>query len=154
MWAIRQSNPGDGCIPATAVAGLAAVPVAAWWIIGDQSYESGAQEGHVELDYVITPLALPGAFDRGVGIAAVAIVAVALIVLVVHARRTHWDHRWLGPLITAALIGISCGYGWRVMTAGVIGANIGAGLVVLFGGPLVIVLLGWTTIRMIAIRHS
>ena len=72
----------------------------------------------------------------------------------VHARHTHWDHRWLAPLITAGLIGISCGYGWRVMTAGVIGANIGAGLVVLIGGPLVIVLLGWTTIRMITIRHS
>lgn len=138
---------------AIVVVGLITVPVATWWIVGDQSYKSSPQEGHVELDYMLRPLPLSGALERLVGIAAVAMVAVALMMLVTHARHTHWNRRRCGPLIAAALAGMSCGYGWRVLTAGVIGANIGAGMMILFGGPLVVVLIGWTTTRLIAVSR-
>ncbi|TDC35953.1 hypothetical protein E1211_15025 [Micromonospora sp. 15K316] len=42
------------------------------------------------------------------------------------------------PLVGA---GILVGFGWQVMTAGGIGANIGAGLIVIFGGPILVALL-------------
>jgi hypothetical protein len=54
-----------------------------------------------------------------------------------------FDLRWwsaLGPLVASAAL---IGFGWRAVTAQVIGANIGAGCVILFGGPLVLALLGW-----------
>lgn len=41
------------------------------------------------------------------------------------------------------MAGLLVGVGWRVLTAGVIGANIGAGLVIVFGGPVVAGLLLW-----------
>jgi hypothetical protein len=37
--------------------------------------------------------------------------------------------------------GMIMAYGYRVMTAGVIGANIGAGIIIMFGTPLVLGLL-------------
>lgn len=46
-------------------------------------------------------------------------------------------------LIPLAVAGVIAGAGWRVLTAGVIGANIGAGLVVFLAGPLVGVLVVW-----------
>ena len=45
-----------------------------------------------------------------------------------------------GELLAAGFI---AGASWRVMTAGVIGANIGAGLVIMLGGPLVLGLVIW-----------
>jgi hypothetical protein len=45
-----------------------------------------------------------------------------------------------GPVVAAGFI---AGAGWRVLSAGVAGANIGAGFVVLLGGPMVLVLLVW-----------
>jgi hypothetical protein len=53
-----------------------------------------------------------------------------------------FDLRWwsaFGPLVASAAL---IGFGWRAVTAQVIGANIGAGCVILFGGPLVFALLG------------
>lgn len=49
--------------------------------------------------------------------------------------------------------GFITGAGRRVMTAGAIGANIGAGLVVLFGSPLVAALLVWAVARSIYLVH-
>lgn len=54
-----------------------------------------------------------------------------------------FDARWWSVLVPLMAAGFITGAGWRVMTAGVIGANIGAGLVVLFGSPLVAALLVW-----------
>jgi len=56
----------------------------------------------------------------------------------------------LVPLMAAGFI---TGTGWRVMNAGVIGANIGAGLVVLCGSPLVAALLVWAVARSIYLVH-
>jgi hypothetical protein len=44
------------------------------------------------------------------------------------------------PLLAAGFI---AGAGWRVLTAGVVGTNIGAGFVTIIGGPLVVVLVAW-----------
>jgi len=49
--------------------------------------------------------------------------------------------------------GFITGAGWRVMTAGVIGANIGAGFVIMVGSPLVTALLVWAVARSIYLVH-
>jgi hypothetical protein len=57
------------------------------------------------------------------------------------------DRRWwevIGPLVVA---GLMVGVGWRVLTAGVVGANIGAGLALMTGGPVVAALLLWALVR-------
>ena len=124
-----------------ALSGLVALPIATWWVVGDQSYKLGAQERYADLDYAFKPLALSAATERAVGVAALVVVVASVVLLIVHARRGEWDHRWVRPLGAAAAAGVIVGCGWRVMTAGVIGANIGAGLAVLLGGPLVVALL-------------
>lgn len=61
--------------------------------------------------------------------------------------RHEFDPRWwsvLGPLLPA---GILAGFGWRVLTARMDGANIGAGCVILSVGPAVAALLGWAPTR-------
>ena len=54
----------------------------------------------------------------------------------------------LGPLVASAAL---IGFAWRVMTAQVIGANIGAGCVILFGGPLLLALLWWAVASAISL---
>jgi len=68
-------------------------------------------------------------------------------VLVVASWLEWFDWRWwqvIGPLVLA---GVGAGVGWRILTAGVIGANIGAGFVVVFGAPTLIFVLVWTMVR-------
>ncbi len=64
-----------------------------------------------------------------------------------------FDLQWwsvIGPMLA---LGILLGLGWRVFTAGVIGANIGAGLYAFFIGPIIVALAGWVVFRMITLLH-
>jgi hypothetical protein len=104
--------------------------------LGDQSTVPPS-----DADYAFRPLLIGAGAERAVGIGSVLLVVVALSVLVWATHRHLFGRRWwivLGLLLAADFI---IGSGWRVMTAGVIGANIGAGLVVMFGGPVLVVLL-------------
>ena len=47
----------------------------------------------------------------------------------------------IGPLVA---LGLMAGVGWRILTAGGIGANIGAGLLIIFGTPIAAGLLLWS----------
>jgi len=47
----------------------------------------------------------------------------------------------LHPLLAAAVF---LGWGWRGLTAGVVGANIGGGLLEIVGGPLVVAVVVWS----------
>jgi hypothetical protein len=123
---------GERVTIAATSAGLLAVPVATWWLVGDLSSPGGD-------DYAVRPLDVSPAVERGIGVAAVAIVVSALVVAVSAGGWTR-VRRWARPVLALAAAGVIVGWGWRVVTAGVIGANIGAGLVVLFGGPVVAVL--------------
>jgi membrane protein implicated in regulation of membrane protease activity len=53
------------------------------------------------------------------------------------------DIRWWAVLALLLAAGFIAGAGWWVMTAGVIGANIGAGWVIISGGPILLMLLVW-----------
>jgi hypothetical protein len=49
------------------------------------------------------------------------------------------------------LIGVLIGFGWRVFTAGVTGANIGAGLFIFFAGPVIVALLACAVFRSVTL---
>lgn len=129
---------------AGAVALVLAVPVAAWWLIGDRYstlYPSPISSS------VIRPFPISPAAERAAGTGAVLAVIVAAAWLTWASLRHGFDLRWwsvLGPLLLA---GILAGFGWRVLTARMDGANIGAGCLILSGGPVVAALLGWAVTR-------
>lgn len=119
---------------------LLATPVATWWLVGDLS---ATVPPGTSLDYTIRPPAIAPWAERVAGIGALLVTGAALAVLVRGARRRRFDRRWWAALLPAVAAGGLAGLGWRVMTAGTIGANVGAGLTILVGGPVVALLLLW-----------
>jgi hypothetical protein len=123
-----------------AVAALViAVPVATWWLVGDQSTVPVSADP----DYAVQPFGVGLGAGRAAGIGSTVMTVVALLMLARATRRHRLDPRWWAVLVPLLVAGVIVGSGWRAMTAGVIGANIGAGLVVLFGGPVVAASLIW-----------
>jgi hypothetical protein len=130
---------------------VAAVPVAAWGLMGQQN-AGGVSSS--ELDHAFQPLDIPDGTAAMIGAIALLLAGVGAAVLVRASRRGSLDRRWwevLAPLLAA---GLMVGVGWRILTAGVVGANIGAGLAIMFGGPVVAGLLLWALGRGVWIaRH-
>ncbi|MFF7736280.1 hypothetical protein [Streptomyces sp. NPDC007984] len=130
-----------GSMAAAGAALVGGVPVAAWGLMGQQNH-AGLPAS--ELDYAFQP------WDIGDGVAAVAgglglVLAVAgAVVLVRRSLRGAMDQRWWGVLGPLVALGLLAGVGWRILTAGGIGANIGAGLLILFGTPIAVGLLLWS----------
>ncbi|HEV8528982.1 MAG TPA: hypothetical protein VGS60_15765 [Actinomycetes bacterium] len=129
--------PARWAVLAAALGLLLAAPVATWWLVGDLSTVP-VSDGR---DYAFQPWPIDPAVARAAGAGSLVVVAVAVVVLGWSTVRL--DTRWCAVLVPLAAAGFIAGAGWRVMTAGVAGANIGAGFVVLLGGPLVLVLLVW-----------
>ncbi|MCP3802946.1 hypothetical protein NLX83_27090 [Allokutzneria sp. A3M-2-11 16] len=96
----------------------------AWWAVGDQS--SQVPPG-TQLDYYVRLPAYSPAVDIAIGVIGV-VIGVALVVR----AKGVWRLPYAGAFLLGAVLGI-CG---RVLTAGGIGANIGAGLVFMIGLPL------------------
>ncbi|UQA95503.1 hypothetical protein [Streptomyces halobius] len=122
----------------------AAVPVATWGLVG-QNDDRGLPS--YRLDHAVAPLDIPAGPDIKIGVAALLLAGAAGVLLARASHRGTFAPRgWqvLGPLIMA---GLMIGFGWRVLTAGVVGADIGAGLVIMFGGPVVAGLLLWAVGR-------
>ncbi|MFC6022024.1 hypothetical protein ACFP2T_38405 [Plantactinospora solaniradicis] len=114
-----------------------ATPVATWWLVGDRStVPAGAVP-----DYAFQPWDVNPGVAHAAGIGSVVAALVALLVLGRATGRNRLDPRWWGVFVPLLAAGVTVGFGWRVMTAGVIGANIGAGLMILLGGPVVAALL-------------
>ncbi|AZM50265.1 hypothetical protein DMB38_34805 [Streptomyces sp. WAC 06738] len=129
-------------LSAVAAVGLVlACPVWVWWVIGplDADFD--------DLDYYIRPPELPPGLEPALGITGIAVAVVCGLVLVVATCLEWFDWRWwqvIGPLVLA---GMGTGYGWRILTAGGIGANIGAGFVMFFGVPALVATLVWALVR-------
>jgi len=134
-------------VPLAGATLLLAVPVMTWWLVGDLSTVPPSSDP----DYFIRPFRLSPALDWGLGWGSVLVAIVAALLLTWASLRHGLDSRWwsvLGPLL---LIGVLVGVGWRVFTAGVIGANIGAGLFTFFAGPVIVVLLAWAVFRSVTL---
>jgi len=123
----------------SAVALALAAPVATWWLVGDLSTVPASSDP----DHAFQPWPMSPAAARTVGIGSLTVAATATALLGWATARRHLDVRWWAVLVPLMTAGFIAGAGWRVMTAGVIGANIGAGFVVLLGGPVVLGLLIW-----------
>lgn len=119
------------------VAGTAlvlATPVATWWVVGDLT-ESGVDPR--DADHWISPPSLTEATERVLGLGAAIVLLIATAVLVVSTFRGRVLPRWWGFALPLVGIGVFAGWSFRVVTAGVYGANIGGGFVVLVS-PIVV----------------
>jgi hypothetical protein len=134
------SRSGRQGLLLAAVACVLATPVAAWWLTGDLS--EPLPPGTAP-DHLIRPPSMDPPVERVVGLGSVA-VAGGTLALLLRASRYRWfDRRWWAALLPAMGVGALAGLGCRVATAAVIGANIGAGLMLMLAGPLVALLLLW-----------
>lgn len=136
-------------VVAAATALIVAGPVATWWLVGDQSTVPVSGDP----DYAFRPFDITAGTERTVGIGSTMVAVLAFLALAWATRRHRLEARWwmvLAPLVSAGLI---AGFGWRVLTAGVIGANIGAGFMVLLGGPAVTAMLIWAMAYSIRLSH-
>jgi uncharacterized membrane protein YhaH (DUF805 family) len=79
---------------------------------------------------------------------------VAMAVLVVATMRGLIAGQWWGFVLPLVAVGAFAGLGYRVMTAAVDGANIGAGFVIVFGPFLVVPALGFSARRWRALSRQ
>src|SRR5215472_10703076 len=101
--------------------------VATWYLVGDQSTTSPEHA-----DYVIRPIRMSRQLERVIGVGGLLLTILAAAVLAWASVRHTFDLRWwlvIGPATAASAL---AGLVWRVFTAGVIGANIGAGCLLMF----------------------
>lgn len=113
-----------------------ATPVAVWWAVGDLD-EKGADDR----DRMFRPFELPSVVEDVAGVVAALVVIVASVVI-----GLGWYRRQLPPwgrqsITMMCAAGAIVGGGWRLLTAATVGANIGGGMVLLFGYPLAALLL-------------
>jgi hypothetical protein len=125
---------------------IAAVPVATWWAVGDLSTDLP------DPDYQIRPFDIGPTAEQVAGVSATVLAAAAVVALIHAGRAGRFDRRWWPVLVELVLAGALCGAGWRVLTAGVIGANIGAGLVLWVGAPMVAALVGLAVFDWLSVR--
>lgn len=114
-----------GLLAAAAV--LAASPVITWFAVGDTS------ENVPDPDYMLQPPDLSGGQELVLGGFAAGLAVAGVAVLIVAVSRQLVTREDLLPAVPLLFAGILIGAAARTVTAGVIGANIGGGLVVLFG---------------------
>jgi hypothetical protein len=116
---------------------ILAAPVAAWWLVGDQSSEGFTRD---ELDYVVSPPNWSAESVRLAGIAALLAIVIAAVVVRWANGTERLDRRWNRVVLVLVLDAAYVGYASRIATAGVIGANLGFASAVLVGivvfGPL------------------
>lgn len=122
-----------------------AAAVGTWGLVGPQraAVHDPSGQGVVddERDYVLRAPDVDPDVERAVGTVALAVaVAVAVVALRPSSAAPAATARAVA-VVTALLAGVIVGGGGRIVTAGVIGANIGAGLVLLVGLPVAAVLL-------------
>ncbi|MEU9114341.1 hypothetical protein AB0D04_21775 [Streptomyces sp. NPDC048483] len=132
-------------VPALSAAVLVtAVPVATWGLLGQDDY-SGLPPA--QLDHAVEPLDLPPGLDTALGVAALLLAGGAAALLARATRRGTFARHWWQVLTPLIIAGLLAGYGVRVLTAGVVGANIGAGLMAMAGGPVLAGLALWAAGR-------
>ena len=88
----------------------------------------------------------------GVGCALAVVIAVALTTWMTVRNPGH--RPWWSVVLCTLAAGTIVGTGWRTITTGVIGANIGAGVTIGVGAPAVTMLLLWVVVRSVELLRS
>jgi len=112
--------------------------VLTWWAIGDQSI-AGMDPN--QLCYAVGPIHLPSVVEAVLAGVGAVLAVLSVLTFGWHAIHRRVDWRWWPALLMLQLFAAMAASGGRVVTAGVIGVNIGAGLIILFGGPIMLALL-------------
>ena len=136
---------------AVAAAGLTVTtPIAVWWLIGDQT----EIPPEMDPDYVVRPVDLDPVVEQAVGTGFTLAVGVTLGLVTWATLRRRDLRPWWSVLLPVLVAGYLAGAAWRAVTTGVIGANIGAGLMVGLGAPAAGALLLWAVVRGVdLLRH-
>ena len=113
-------------------------PAVTWWLVGDLS------ERGVSLDYLLRPPDLTRLQQQLIGGTAAVLCVAAIVVVVLGVRRGLVERGELAIAVPLLLAGVFCGFAERVITAGVGGANIGGGIMLLFGPIFLLAMLAWT----------
>jgi len=104
------------------------MPVVTWWLVGDVS------EDPVRFtDYMLRPFDLTTAQQSTAGWAGLALMVLAMMALSWGTRQGSTRRSDLGVVAPLLLAGVYVGFTHRVMTAGVVGANIGGSILFLTG---------------------
>jgi hypothetical protein len=112
--------------------------IASWWLIGDQS--EAAIEPY-KLDYIVRAPDIPDAAVAAAGVVSLVVtIAIALSLMVTRKRGARQELRTVAALAAAGFVlaGVA-----RIESAGSHGANIGGGLAIFLGGPIVVMLFAY-----------
>jgi hypothetical protein len=121
------------------LAGLAPVlasPVITYALMGDQSSTTDPNP-----NYFIHPLSISPSTVTTIALIATVLALLGLGVLVPRWNEGSLHAAWKRVVVCLVVVGVIVGAFYRVATAAVIGANIGAGVMVFFAGPLLLALL-------------
>ncbi len=132
------------------VALVVSAPLATWWLIGPNPGNEIGGDPTLrpdDYDYLIHPPVIAPGLERFAGVASVLVVVASVIVLVRAARADRLDRLWWSLVVVLALSGAVVGAAGRVLTAAVVGANIGGGFIILFGFPMLLVLVIGVSVR-------
>ena len=114
-------------------------PITTWWLVGDVS-----ETDIVDPDYLVRPPQLSSSEELALGAGATALLVAAAFVVALAARKRVVTWLDLRLLVPSACLGVYLGFTLRVVTAGVIGANIGGGLLVLLTPVMAVAMVAWT----------
>lgn len=126
------SPPKVGVVLATAAGVVACAP--ATWAIASLL---PTQTDPAIADYLVDPPDLSAVTRSAIGIAAAVLAAAAIAVFVRSVRHCVVDRSWFLVVALLAFVSSYIGFTYAAVTAPTIGANIGAGILLMAGGLLV-----------------
>lgn len=109
------------------------------WLVGDltdPSSVSGGDGGPIDWDYMVTPLGVSAQHEFLLGVLSIGMTIISAFVLSALLRRHKRPVGWWVALVCSLVNVVLLGFTYRVVTQGVIGANIGGGLLVFLVVPL------------------
>ena len=118
-----------------------ATPVFVYWWIGDLSSAPPSNA-----DYVVRPPGWLPATVRAAALGSLSVIVVSagLLMFAAWQRLLRWQ--WLGVVARLVVAGATVAVGYRMATAGVIGANIGFGFFLMLGVPFCLGLVVWAAL--------
>lgn len=118
------------------VGAIAAAP-ATWWISGGNTAPTFADP-----EYLVKPLPLSPVVQAAIGVVALLLTSVGAAVGIWQIAHRRWPLRWSGIVGPLYLVSAYAGYVYYGLVNPVLGGNIDAGLIIFFGIPWLLLLLG------------